>query len=107
MPAREGVGEIGASVNWCEVSARVPVDQAELAAEAFRVVATAGVSIEDPLIPLGPEEGVRLERRRPSVVRAYFPVDDRLGERLRDLDDALERFGLRPPLATRTVVEEE
>lgn len=95
------------SVNWCEVSAAVPVELAELAAEAFRVVATAGVSIEDPVVPLGPEEGVRLERRRPSIVRAYFPVDDRLGERLLALDTALETFGLRPELTTRTLREEE
>jgi len=93
-------------VLWCEVSARVPVEQAELAAEAFRVVAPAGVAIEDPVVPLGPEEGVRLERRRPSVVRAYLPVDDRLGDRLRDLDAALARFGLRPELATQTMQEQ-
>src|SRR5581483_2418689 len=95
------------SMNWCEVSAIVPVEMAELAEEAMRVVAPGGVAIEDPLIPLGPEEGVRLDRRKPSVVKAYLPVDDGLGERLNRLDAALEVFGLRPELRTRTVREED
>jgi ribosomal protein L11 methyltransferase len=94
-------------VVWCEVSAAAPVDQVELVAEALRAVAPGGVSIEDPVVPLGPEEGVRLDRRRPSVVRAYLPVDDALGERLNRLDDALAALGLRPELHTRTVHEED
>lgn len=94
-------------MTWCEISAAVPVEQAELAAEAMRTVAPDGVAIEDPLIPLGPDEGVRLERRRPSVVKAYLPVDDRLGERLDALDAALAALGLRPVLHTRTVREQD
>jgi|DewCreStandDraft_1066081.scaffolds.fasta_scaffold00356_32 ribosomal protein L11 methyltransferase len=90
-------------MTWCEISAAVPVELAELAAEAMRTVAPDGVAIEDPLIPLGPDEGVRLERHRPSVVKAYLPVDDRLGERLDALDAALTALGLRPALRTRTV----
>lgn len=92
---------------WCEVSASAPVEQAETVAEALRAVAPGGVSIEDPLVPLGPDEGVRLDRRRPSVVKAYLPVDDTLGERLERLDTELARVGLRPELRTRTVHEED
>lgn len=94
-------------MTWCEISALVPVELAELAAEAMCAVAPDGVAIEDPLIPLGPDEGVRLERRRPSVVKAYLPVDDRLGERLDALDAALAALGLHPELRTRTVHEQE
>ncbi len=94
-------------MTWCEISAVVPVELAELAAEAMCAVAPNGVAIEDPLIPLGPDEGVRLERRRPSVVKAYLPVDDRLGERLDALDAALAALGLRPELRTRTVHEQD
>ena len=92
---------------WCEISAATPVEQAELVAEVLRTVAPAGVAIEDPLTPLGPEEGVRLDRRRPSLVKAYLPVDDGLGERLDRLDAAFAALGLRPELRTRTVREEE
>jgi ribosomal protein L11 methyltransferase len=94
-------------MTWCEISAVVPVELAELAAEAMCAVAPDGVAIEDPLIPLGPDEGVRLERRRPSVVKAYLPVDDRLGERLDALDAALAALGLHPELRTRTVHEQD
>ncbi len=92
---------------WCEVSASAPVEQAETVAEAMRTVAPGGVSIEDPLVPLGPEEGVRLDRRKPSVVKAYLPVDDGLGERLERLDAAFAALGVRPELTTRTVREED
>lgn len=92
---------------WCEVSAAVSVEQAELVAEAMRTVAPAGVAIEDPFVPLGPEEGAWLDRRRPSLVKVYLPVDDRLGERLHQLDTALAALGLRPALRTRTVREED
>lgn len=94
-------------MTWCEISAAVPVELAELAAEAMRAVVPDGVAIEDPLIPLGPDEGVRLERRRPSLVKAYLPVDDRLGERLHALDAAFATLGLHPELRTRTVHEQE
>lgn len=94
-------------MTWCEISVSVPVEQAEMAAEALRSVAPAGVSIEDPVVPLGPEEGVRLERRRPSVVKAYLPVDDRLGERIEQLDAALAALELHPAIRTRHVEEED
>lgn len=85
----------------------MPLEQVEIVAEALRVVAPAGVSIEDPVTLLGPEEGFRLDWRRPAVVKAYLPVDDGLGERLEQLDAALAVVGLRPELTTRTVQEED
>ena len=92
---------------WCELTATTPLDQIEAVAQAIRSVVPTGVSIEEPLIPLGPEEGVRLDRRRPALVKAYLPVDDRLGERLAAIDAALGAVGLHPPLQTRHVEEED
>ena len=43
---------------WCEIQLSVPVDQAYLVAEALVSVASAGVAIEDQVVPLVPEDGV-------------------------------------------------
>ncbi|MFN8559671.1 MAG: RsmE family RNA methyltransferase [Dehalococcoidia bacterium] len=51
--------------------------------------------------------GARLDRRRPSTIKAYLPVDDTLGERLAQIDAALQWHGLSPPIRTRTVHEED
>ena len=92
---------------WCEVRVSVPLDQVEPAAEALRVVAPGGVSIEEPVVPLGPEEGVRLERHRPAVVSCYLLVDDGLGARLDQIDELLDARGMRPEIETRRVDEAE
>jgi ribosomal protein L11 methyltransferase len=90
---------------WCEVRVEAPLAEVEVVAEAMRSVAPGGVSIEEPVVPLGPEEGVRLEAHRPAIVACYLPVDDGLGARLDDLDARLAARGLHPPIATRRVDE--
>jgi ribosomal protein L11 methyltransferase len=92
---------------WCEVRVTVPLDQAEVVAEVLRDMAPAGVSIEEPLVPLGPEEGVRLLPGRPAVVSCYLLVDDSLGARLDALDAGLAARGLRPEIESRRVAEAE
>jgi len=74
-------------------------------AEVLREAAPAGVSIEEPLILLGPEEGVRLDPRRPAVVSCYLLVDDALGVRLDAIDRALAARDLRPAIETRRLAE--
>ena len=92
---------------WCEVRLAVPLAQVEAAAEVLRTVAPAGVSIEEPLILLGPEEGVRLEPRRPAVVTCYLLVDDSLGTRLEQIAARLTQQRIRAAIETRRVEEVE
>jgi ribosomal protein L11 methyltransferase len=91
---------------WCEVRLSVPLVQVEPAAEALRAVAPGGVAIEEPVVPLGPEEGVRLERKRPAVVSCYLPVDDGLGARLDEIDRLLSDAGIEPRIETRRLDEQ-
>jgi ribosomal protein L11 methyltransferase len=65
------------------------------------------VSIEEPVVPLGPEEGVRLERHRPAIVSCYLLVDDGLGARLDQIDELLAARGMKPEIETRRVDEAE
>ena len=92
---------------WCEVRVAVAPADVEAAADALRAVAPGGVSIEEPVIPLGPEEGVRLDPHRPALVACYLPVDDRLGARLADVDARLHAAGRHPAIETRRVEEAE
>ena len=105
FPLGEGAGGLG--MLWCEVRVTVPLDQSEIAAEVLRGLAPSGVSIEEPLVPLGPEEGVRLLPDRPAVVSCYLLVDDGLGARLEALDAALATRGVRPSIEARRVAEAE
>ena len=105
MSARHQRNAAGDSMLWCEVRVTVPLEQAETAAEVLREAAPAGVSIEEPVIPLGPEEGVRLDRSRPAVVACYLFVDDGLGVRLDEIDRRFTERGLHPEIVTRRVEE--
>lgn len=90
---------------WCEVRVTAPLDRVEDVAEVLRAVAPAGVSIEEPVVPLGPEEGVRLVPGRPAVVTCYLLVDDGLGARLEEVKARLAQHDLHLPLETRRIAE--
>ena len=92
---------------WCEVSLTAPVELAPAIAEVMITVIPSGAQIDDPVIPLGPEEGYRIDHGRPSTVRAYIPVDDNAGQQVSRLRAALDAAGYSMPLTTRSVNEED
>ncbi len=71
---------------WFELTVSSPPVLAEAVAEIFRRHVPAGVTIEEPIEPLGPERGFRVVEG-PVLVRAYVPSSE-LGavvvSRLRD-----------------------
>jgi ribosomal protein L11 methyltransferase len=76
-------------------------------AERLRDLAPGGISIEEPYVPLGPEEGARLESWRPTTLKLYLPVDERLGERRRLIDAELAALPFSVTLAERDVHQED
>lgn len=74
--------------NWCEVGVKVPVEHGEIVAEIFQEEGAGGVIFDDPDIlkekPFQDDEYLGEEFVIPHHfgVRSYFPVDDRLGQRL-------------------------
>lgn len=58
-------------------------------------------------MPLGPEEGARLEPWRPTVVRLYLPDNERLAEQRRRIDDALRALLFEVEVSERRVQEED
>lgn len=104
---RGASGYTARTMLWCEIRVTAPLEQAETVAEVLLAIAPAGVSIEEPLTLLGPEEGVRLEPGRPAVVACYLLVDDSLGARLEEIDQRLAGRDLHPQIETRRLEEAE
>lgn len=93
-------------MDWLELSAEVAGEQVEALCVALQDVAPGGCSIEDPIVPLGPEEGVRRELWRPSTVRIYLPVDSHLDVRRRAATAAVAALPFAVRLGERAVREE-
>lgn len=74
---------------WTEIAVSVPFDRADAAADVLRDLAPGGIAIQEPYVPLDPEEGVRLESWRPAVLTLYLPVDASFAERRRLLAERL------------------
>lgn len=92
---------------WCEVRLEVALAHVEAVADVLREIAPGGVSIEEPVTILGPEEGVRLKRDRPAALSCWLLADDGLGARLEQIDDRLAALGLHPEITTRRADDAE
>lgn len=93
-------------VDWLELAAEARTEQVEALYTALSDVA-GGASIEEPVVPLGPEEGVRREPWRPSTVRAYLPCDGHLAGRRAAAYAAAATLPFPVELRERTVHEED
>jgi ribosomal protein L11 methyltransferase len=94
-------------VDWIELSAVLPGEHVEELCAALRAVTPGGCSIEDPIVPLGPEEGVRHEPWRPSTVRVYLPADSHLAERRALAHELMADLPFAVQLDERPVREED
>jgi ribosomal protein L11 methyltransferase len=100
---------------WSEIKVEVPSDQGEVIAEVFQEEGAGGVVYEDPAIledsPCKDDEylGAEALQTVPQKygIKAYFPVDDLLGERLVKLKERMSRILGYVPDFTLTQVQEE
>ncbi|HLZ71981.1 MAG TPA: 50S ribosomal protein L11 methyltransferase [Dehalococcoidia bacterium] len=93
-------------MDWLELSAEAATEQVEALYTALGDIA-GGASIEEPIVPLGPEEGVRREPWRPTIVRIYLPRDAHLEERRAAAGAAVAALPFAVELRERTVHEED
>ncbi len=61
---------------WFEIAATSPPADADAVADLMREVAPGGVSLEEPVDILGPEQGFRVRKAEPVIVRAYLPASE-------------------------------
>lgn len=92
---------------YIEIAFVVAGERAADLAEHLQVVAPGGITLEEPYLLLGPDEGVRLEPWRPSVIKLYLPIDESLHERRQRLSAELARLPFEPELYERTVRDED
>ncbi len=101
---------------WSEIKVEVPAEHGEIIAEIFQEEGAGGVVYEDPAIlkdcPCKDDEylGTEAYQDVPEKygIRAYYPVDDLLGERLLKLKERMSRIlGYVPDFSLTQVQEED
>jgi ribosomal protein L11 methyltransferase len=75
--------------------------------EALQAVAPGGLTIEEPYVPLGPEEGARLEPWRETIVRLYLPDDVSLPVRIEEIERILHGLEFEIGRTERRVAAED
>lgn len=84
----------GSSNTWLEVSVTADAESVESVAELFaRYGYNEGVVIEEPYRQDDDGDNLEVDPTRPVVVRTYLPVDERVLERCRALEEALWHLG--------------
>lgn len=105
-----------AELLWCEVKVAAAPEEFELVAEVFQNAGSGGVVYDDPAIlesrSYDPDEifGEELLQNIAAVsgVKAYFPVDDRLGEKVERVKSQLEQIlGRTPQCFLRQIREDD
>jgi ribosomal protein L11 methyltransferase len=100
---------------WSEIKVEIPVELGEIIAEVFQDEGAGGVVYDDPAILektlLRHDEffGKELTGTIPTrfALRVYYPVDDRLGERIERLKVAIGNILGYPPVFELKQVQEE
>lgn len=101
---------------WSEIKVEIPAELGEVVAEIFQEEGAGGVVYEDPAIlaesPCKDDEylGTEAYQAVPEKygIKAYFPVDDLLGERLVRLKERMSRLlGYVPDFSLTQVQEED
>jgi ribosomal protein L11 methyltransferase len=63
-------------VLWFEITAAVAPADVEAVASLMRDVTPGGVTVEEPVDLLGPEQGFRVRQGEPVMVKAYLPAGE-------------------------------
>lgn len=61
---------------WFEITAHTPPADVDAVASIMRDIAPGGVSVEEPVDILGPEQGFRVREDEPVLIRAYLPSSE-------------------------------
>lgn len=77
---------------WFEITAQVPPALVEEVAELVRLTAPGGITIEEPVDILGPEQGFRVRGGEPVLVRAYLPSSELGAVLTEDLRRSMEAY---------------
>ena len=91
---------------WFEITAKTPPALVEPVAEIVRGVAPGGVSIEEPVEILGPEQGFRVRGGEPALIRCYLPSSELGAMLVEELRRAMEAYPA-VELSARPIFEQD
>jgi len=91
---------------WFEITAKTPPALVEPVAEIVRGVAPGGVSIEEPVEILGPEQGFRVRGGEPVLIRCYLPSSELGAMLVEELRRAMEAYPA-VELSARPIYEQD
>ncbi len=77
---------------WFEITAKTPPALADAVADIVRGVSPGGISIEEPVDILGPEQGFRVRGGEPVLIRCYLPSSELGAVLVEDLRRAMEAY---------------
>ncbi len=77
---------------WFEITARTPPADVEAVSDLMRAVSPGGITVDEPVDILGPEQGFRVRRGEPVLVRAYLPGSELGAVLTGDLRRAMQAF---------------
>lgn len=77
---------------WFEITAQTPPADVEAVSDLMRTVSPGGITLEEPMDILGPEQGFRVRRGEPVLVRAYLPSSELGAILTEDLRQAMAAF---------------
>ena len=77
---------------WYEITAETPPALVEAVAALMREAAPGGLALEEPIDPLGPDEGFAVRAGEPVALRVYLPASELGAVLTQRLRDDLDRF---------------
>ncbi len=77
---------------WFEITAKTPPADVEAVSDLMRAVSPGGITVDEPVDILGPEQGFRVRRGEPVLVRAYLPSSELGAVLTDDLCRAMQAF---------------
>ena len=101
---------------WCELTVEIDPENFDVVADLLQEAGAGGVVFDDPAILEVREfevdeifsDELMQQIKQPPAVRAYFPVEDRLGDKLNQLKEAFrELYGEVPEFKLRQIHEDD
>ena len=77
---------------WYEITAKTPPDKVEAVCAVMQLTAPGGLSVDEPVDILGPEQGFRVRQNEPVLVRCYVPASELGAVLTEDLRRAMQAF---------------
>ena len=92
---------------WYEITAKTPPNQVEAVCAVMQETAPGGLAVDEPVDILGPEQGFRVRRNDPVLIRCYVPASELGAVLTEDLRRAMQTAFPSVELTAKPLYEED